>query len=42
MLNLLSFVFLAAALSTEVTAASVNYDLPISNVDIAPDGFTRS
>jgi hypothetical protein len=42
MLYLLSFVILAAALSTEVTAASVEYDLPITNANIAPDGFTRS
>ena len=40
MLNLLSFAFLAAALSNEVTA--VDYNLPITNVDIAPDGYTRS
>ena len=40
MLNLLSFVLLAATLSTEVTA--VDYNLPITNADIAPDGYTRS
>jgi len=42
MLNLLSFVLLAAALSTGVTAANRAYNLPISNANIAPDGFTRS
>jgi hypothetical protein len=39
MLNLLLFVLLAASLSTE--AKPEEYDLAITNADIAPDGFTR-
>lgn len=42
MLNLLSFVFLAASLSTEVMAARADYDLLITNEYIAPDGYIRS
>ncbi len=39
MLNLLSFVLLAASLSAE--ARPQEYDLAIINDKIAPDGFTR-
>ena len=39
MLNLLSFVLLAASLSIE--AKLEEYNLAITNANIAPDGFTR-
>ncbi|KAI0303035.1 laccase [Russula brevipes] len=43
MFNLLSFVFLALPLSTKVNGASLGpySDLPITNANVAPDGYTR-